>query len=356
MIGGSAGASDGTLESRRFIMQNWRADVVCTASATGAPLERVRYSAYGVPTLVRVSDYNQDGGLDYNDYDAFYADWEEQTGIAADLNLDGVINMADHDVFSADYSTNSTKIGRTHQSAYGVRKGYAGYENDGVITRFSHVRHRVYDNELAMWTRSVNTTLYTENSSCSLCSGRANVDTSSHSDGKCIRPKPGFFVDLRAQCDTWTRCIMYKDRITPSHPCFQNSLTEGISCCLQGFDEAFCRQRILDALGGCVAQNEPCYNVQPQPPDEEWCNSIYPPCYQYAGANARCFCMCGGNGDWANYIRACLACMYKKNIGSHDAHIRSYAEAYRRYPGPKPWMGDCYLSCVIVQRRTCGQY
>jgi RHS repeat-associated protein len=38
-------------------------------------------------------------------------------------------------------------------SAVSNRHGYGGYENDGAITRFWHVRNRVLDSTLGRWTR-----------------------------------------------------------------------------------------------------------------------------------------------------------------------------------------------------------
>ncbi len=42
---GWSGAADGTLEERRYYVQNWRADVVAMAKSDGNPLEYVFYSA-----------------------------------------------------------------------------------------------------------------------------------------------------------------------------------------------------------------------------------------------------------------------------------------------------------------------
>jgi hypothetical protein len=54
-------ASDGTLEERVFYVQNWRSDVVALVNAAGAPLEEIRYTAYGTPSSHPIADVNGDG-------------------------------------------------------------------------------------------------------------------------------------------------------------------------------------------------------------------------------------------------------------------------------------------------------
>ena len=52
------------------------------------------------PAAVCVGDYNQDGGVDGSDVEAFFADWENGNG-AADLNQDGGVDGADVEFFFA---------------------------------------------------------------------------------------------------------------------------------------------------------------------------------------------------------------------------------------------------------------
>lgn len=59
--------SDGVLEERRFYCQNWRADVVAITAADGTPIEHVRYSAYGEPTVYPMADLNMDGVVNGTD-------------------------------------------------------------------------------------------------------------------------------------------------------------------------------------------------------------------------------------------------------------------------------------------------
>lgn len=76
------------------------------------PLERVRYSSYGVPTLYVPSDVNADGQSDFFDYLDFIAYWNDNDGAVsgdtetiltpevfdhlADINQDGLIDFFDY--------------------------------------------------------------------------------------------------------------------------------------------------------------------------------------------------------------------------------------------------------------------
>jgi len=64
---GWSGAADGTLEERRYYVQNWRADVVAIAKSDGNPLEYVFYSAYGEATVQPIADVDMDGDVDSHD-------------------------------------------------------------------------------------------------------------------------------------------------------------------------------------------------------------------------------------------------------------------------------------------------
>ena len=46
-------AADSTLEERMWYGQNWRADVALVMNSYGRPLEKVKYSAYGVALEMR---------------------------------------------------------------------------------------------------------------------------------------------------------------------------------------------------------------------------------------------------------------------------------------------------------------
>jgi RHS repeat-associated protein len=155
--GGWTGASDGTLEERRFYVQNWRADVVAMAKSDGTPLEYVFYSAYGEATVHPIADVDMDGDVD--SYDAAAWDNGENLGLAynyvpanTDLNWDGTEDAADDALFDESYAANVGLSGKGRMSSVGVgnRKGYAGYEHDESIAMY-HVRHRVYRADLGRW-------------------------------------------------------------------------------------------------------------------------------------------------------------------------------------------------------------
>jgi hypothetical protein len=48
--------SDGTLEERVYYVQNWRSDVVAVLNAVGNPLEDIRPSAPGTPSVNPIAD------------------------------------------------------------------------------------------------------------------------------------------------------------------------------------------------------------------------------------------------------------------------------------------------------------
>ncbi|MBX3402908.1 MAG: hypothetical protein KF699_05780 [Phycisphaeraceae bacterium] len=68
-------AADGTLETRHYYAQNWRADVSAIFDNAGAVIEWQKYSAYGVPFLLTHGDHNKDGVVNSADEDAFYEDY-----------------------------------------------------------------------------------------------------------------------------------------------------------------------------------------------------------------------------------------------------------------------------------------
>ncbi len=168
--GGSwTNASDGVLEERLFYGQNWRADVSIVMNTNGRPLERVKYSAYGVPMLLSELDFNGDGLIDPDDSADFI-------NAATDWDLDGSPanegDSADMTAFGADASKYGGTLGRGCGSLepVGNRLGYAGYVGDRFIAGAGgtagpadaggggqgykwHVRHRVLDSGIGRWTR-----------------------------------------------------------------------------------------------------------------------------------------------------------------------------------------------------------
>ncbi|GJQ29735.1 MAG: hypothetical protein HBSAPP03_16190 [Phycisphaerae bacterium] len=153
-----AAAGDGTLEERRYFCQNWRADVVAVTKSDGTPLEYVRYSSYGEPTVYPVADLDMDGDVDTADsaeWDLLYGETPDASAYAtADIDFDGEPSTSDGDLFSESYTANTglNGKGRVSSPAIGNRLGYAGYHHDPV-TRLYDVRHRWYFPEIGRWGR-----------------------------------------------------------------------------------------------------------------------------------------------------------------------------------------------------------
>ena len=150
--GGWTGAADSTLEERTYFCQNWRADVVAVASASGYGLyvkQRFKYDSYGSPRFHGLADYHPDGGADITDNGEFFTDFENGNP-RADLNFDGGVDINDQLLFLDAFYAGGPDAD--------VRKLYAGYEWDR-ITRWGgapgwyHVRHRVLLPELGRWSR-----------------------------------------------------------------------------------------------------------------------------------------------------------------------------------------------------------
>ncbi|MBX3405068.1 MAG: hypothetical protein KF699_16795 [Phycisphaeraceae bacterium] len=150
-------AADGTLETRHYYAQNWRADVSAIFDNAGAVIEWQKYSAYGVPFLLTPGDHNKNGAIAKDDQDAFDADYAANSP-RADLNRDGAWTTADQTLFTASY--NAAAVGGRWKLSANVanRKGYAGYEHEGfgndlAAPELAHVRHRVLHFGLGRWTR-----------------------------------------------------------------------------------------------------------------------------------------------------------------------------------------------------------
>ncbi|MFZ2873610.1 MAG: RHS repeat-associated core domain-containing protein [Phycisphaerales bacterium] len=159
---GMTSASDGTLEERRYSCQNWRADVVAVTKADGTPLEYVRYSPYGEPTVYPVADLNMDGVVNSTDSglwsDLIYIASNSSVYADTDLDWDGADDQAssgiDSDLFYESYAANTglSGVGRVSSAGVANRVGYAGYQWDQTISA-CHVRYRVYLPDIGRWTR-----------------------------------------------------------------------------------------------------------------------------------------------------------------------------------------------------------
>ena len=134
-------------------------------SEAGGLVERVRYSAYGIPTAFPAGDTDFDGDWDATDAADIGSNYTPGSTYAVrrDADLDGDVDAAD--VTHANSITGGYQtLGRDVLTSAAVRNriGYAGYQYDptfaGVDRHLYHVRHRVYDAELGRWTTRVTTT------------------------------------------------------------------------------------------------------------------------------------------------------------------------------------------------------
>ena len=150
-------AADGTLEERRYYVQNCRADVVAIVTDTGGMVEWVKYSSYGVPFALPAGDTDSDGDFDATDVAAITGGGGGYD-VRKDVELDGDVDAFDILAAAAITGGYQTLGWDTLSSpAVNSRRGYAGYEHApefaGVDRHLYHVRHRVYDAELGRWTR-----------------------------------------------------------------------------------------------------------------------------------------------------------------------------------------------------------
>ena len=142
MTNGWAGAADGTMEETRYYCQNWRGDTSLIVSGTGAPIEWVKYSSYGVPTCLKAGDANSNGTATAGSGTADYTAINGWIGSGAydprgDLNGDGYVTTADLSLLSAE----TLGRGVLSRSDTDNRLGYAGYCWDPVIFKY-HVGRR----------------------------------------------------------------------------------------------------------------------------------------------------------------------------------------------------------------------
>jgi len=153
-------AGDGTLEERRYFCQNWRADVSAVVDEAGNQMESVKYFSYGMPFCLPAGDMDSDGDYDQTDENVI-SGWTTGYDVRADANLDGYIDSADTALLLGHKGSSALGRGFLSRSDVANRRGYSGYENDGVLgdgalansnSRFWHVRHRVLDSTVGAWT------------------------------------------------------------------------------------------------------------------------------------------------------------------------------------------------------------
>lgn len=142
------------LDERRYVGQNWRADVSVVWNTTGSVIEWMRYTPYGeAVTLPWINaDFDRSGGApDSADEDAFYAAWNLGDP-SADVNRSGgTPDNADVVAFFEAWNNADAPIDGVGGYS-GIRAGYAGYQWDPSANAY-HVRNRVYRADLGRWTR-----------------------------------------------------------------------------------------------------------------------------------------------------------------------------------------------------------
>jgi len=96
---------------------------------------------------------------------------------------------------------------------------------------------------------------------------------------------------------------------------------------------ATCTQSVIPAFG-------------PLSSDASECNQ-YPCDYEYAGANARCFCKCAGNSRWSQYVRGCLSELFNDGINAQLAHLTCYnmGDAFSGGVMPQLTLLWCWATC-----------
>ncbi|MBL1218986.1 MAG: hypothetical protein D8M59_16015 [Planctomycetes bacterium] len=148
---GWTSAADGTLEERRYLCQNWRADVSAIVSSGGYLVEWAKYSPYGTPFGLPGADTDSDGDCDATDITQIQT-WIDASSydVRGDVDLDGDVDATDKSTAQSSYQ--GTTSGWNDLTAIGNRKGYAGYEWDSVVSMY-HVRNHVLHPVLGRWTR-----------------------------------------------------------------------------------------------------------------------------------------------------------------------------------------------------------
>lgn len=141
---------DGTREERMYDCQNWRGDIVNHLKSTGGTscgvAETARYSSYGVPFGFPPGDVDGDGDVDDDDN----TNWPGSYQVRCDYDLDGDMDVTDQNLTITNYGRVLGRGVLSHSSVAN-RRGFCGYEHDGVVDTLAHVRHRVLHSDLGRW-------------------------------------------------------------------------------------------------------------------------------------------------------------------------------------------------------------
>jgi len=166
---------DGTLETRTYYIQNWRADVISEltdALSSWTWAGDIRYSAYGEHEFLTLGDVSndgttaiRDGGITSDDFNRYYAWYTPAGDSLADVDDGTTSGVHDGGVTIDDLLFYLDVYNEGGLTPDNPRFLYAGYVHDPVIGEAStsvpsgtgsglyHVRNRVHNPELGRWTR-----------------------------------------------------------------------------------------------------------------------------------------------------------------------------------------------------------
>jgi YD repeat-containing protein len=242
-------ASDGTLEERIYLCQNWRGDVSALVYANGDQVEQVRYSPYGTPFGLPGGDCDSDGDCD--DGDTVDSDqvqaWINATAydVRGDLDLDGDVDASDSSLLLSAYQAGA--LGFEQLSMVQNRQGLGGYwaTHAGTLAR-----NRVLSLSLGCWlSRDVyeyidNYHLYAYVSSrpvqlvdpLGLYGGLAHGPAAPGTDGGYGGGSVTFEKDICPEWKEWVECLLkcFKEKCAPN-----DATVKKIMDNLEGYDYNF---------------------------------------------------------------------------------------------------------------------
>ncbi len=142
-------ASDGVLEERIYLCQNWRGDVSALVYSNGDQVEQVRYSSYGTPFGLPGGDTDSDGDCDATDVTQIQT-WIDAPAydLRGDIELDGDVDASDKGIVQASYQ--GLALGRGVASSCQNTLGWNGYL-EGAEVRWYRARSRHVSTLLGRW-------------------------------------------------------------------------------------------------------------------------------------------------------------------------------------------------------------
>jgi RHS repeat-associated protein len=143
-------ASDGTLEERIYLCQNWRGDVSALVYANGDQVEQVRYSPYGTPFGLPGGDTDSDGDADNTDSGQIYTWSTSGYDVRGDIDLDGDVDASDKSLFDSDYLGET--LGWGALSWKGNLIGYSGLRQHDYAGVYWTSRRRQLASDIGRWT------------------------------------------------------------------------------------------------------------------------------------------------------------------------------------------------------------